>query len=85
APEPPPPPRPVMDLPVSGAYRVASSGDELIGPATRAMAEAAEMNVRAESRRSAARPDVRKDDKVGRNDPCPCGSGRKYKKCHGRG
>jgi hypothetical protein len=22
--------------------------------------------------------------KVGRNDPCPCGSGRKYKKCHGR-
>ncbi len=23
--------------------------------------------------------------KVGRNDPCPCGSGKKYKKCHGRG
>ncbi len=23
-------------------------------------------------------------DKVGRNDPCPCGSGKKYKKCHGR-
>ncbi|MDD5156278.1 MAG: SEC-C metal-binding domain-containing protein, partial [Candidatus Omnitrophica bacterium] len=22
--------------------------------------------------------------KVGRNDPCPCGSGKKYKKCHGR-
>jgi len=28
---------------------------------------------------------VRRDaDKVGRNDPCPCGSGKKYKKCHGR-
>jgi preprotein translocase subunit SecA len=27
---------------------------------------------------------IRRDaDKVGRNDPCPCGSGRKYKKCHG--
>ena len=27
---------------------------------------------------------VRRDgDKVGRNDPCPCGSGKKYKKCHG--
>jgi len=26
---------------------------------------------------------VRGDDKVGRNDPCPCGSGKKYKKCHG--
>ena len=22
--------------------------------------------------------------KVGRNEPCPCGSGKKYKKCHGR-
>ena len=26
---------------------------------------------------------VRSQDKVGRNDPCPCGSGKKYKKCHG--
>ena len=23
--------------------------------------------------------------RVGRNDPCPCGSGKKYKNCHGRG
>ncbi|PYV34458.1 MAG: hypothetical protein DMG22_06125 [Acidobacteria bacterium] len=22
-------------------------------------------------------------EKIGRNDPCPCGSGKKYKKCHG--
>ena len=22
-------------------------------------------------------------DKIGRNDPCPCGSGKKYKRCHG--
>jgi preprotein translocase SecA subunit len=28
---------------------------------------------------------IRRDgDKVGRNDPCPCGSGKKYKKCHGQ-
>ena len=26
---------------------------------------------------------VRSGDKIGRNDPCPCGSGKKYKKCHG--
>ncbi|MGH9469826.1 MAG: SEC-C metal-binding domain-containing protein, partial [Terriglobia bacterium] len=26
---------------------------------------------------------VRRSEKVGRNDPCPCGSGKKYKKCHG--
>jgi len=25
----------------------------------------------------------RSTPKVGRNDPCPCGSGKKYKKCHG--
>jgi preprotein translocase subunit SecA len=33
-----------------------------------------------ESRQVAQR---RTGDKVGRNDPCPCGSGKKYKKCHG--
>jgi hypothetical protein len=27
----------------------------------------------------------REAPKVGRNDPCPCGSGKKYKKCHGKG
>jgi preprotein translocase subunit SecA len=30
-----------------------------------------------------SQPTVSKDAKVGRNDPCPCGSGKKYKKCHG--
>jgi preprotein translocase subunit SecA len=29
-------------------------------------------------------PFVRAGGKIGRNDPCPCGSGRKYKQCHGR-
>lgn len=29
-------------------------------------------------------PKVRKDTKVGRNDPCPCGSGKKYKQCCGK-
>jgi preprotein translocase subunit SecA len=28
-------------------------------------------------------PFVRGDRKIGRNEPCPCGSGRKYKQCHG--
>ena len=28
---------------------------------------------------------VKVGKKVGRNDPCPCGSGKKYKYCHGRG
>jgi preprotein translocase subunit SecA len=30
-----------------------------------------------------AKPTRRAEPKVGRNDPCPCGSGKKYKKCHG--
>ncbi|WP_204795316.1 preprotein translocase subunit SecA [Oceanisphaera litoralis] len=29
-------------------------------------------------------PFVREGQKVGRNDPCPCGSGKKYKQCHGK-
>ncbi|MBS1214714.1 MAG: secA, partial [Proteobacteria bacterium] len=32
----------------------------------------------------AHRPFVRETQKVGRNDPCPCGSGKKYKQCHGK-
>ncbi|MBP7394115.1 MAG: preprotein translocase subunit SecA [Zoogloea sp.] len=34
--------------------------------------------------RDAARPDVHLAPKAGRNDPCPCGSGKKYKHCHGK-
>jgi preprotein translocase subunit SecA len=33
--------------------------------------------------KEAAAPVKRTQAKVGRNDPCPCGSGKKYKKCHG--
>ena len=29
-------------------------------------------------------PVVRDQPKIGRNDPCNCGSGKKYKKCHGQ-
>jgi preprotein translocase subunit SecA len=32
---------------------------------------------------AAPAPAQRTENKVGRNDPCPCGSGKKYKKCHG--
>jgi preprotein translocase subunit SecA len=33
---------------------------------------------------SSTAPVKREGEKVGRNDPCPCGSGKKYKRCHGR-
>jgi preprotein translocase subunit SecA len=33
---------------------------------------------------AAPQPVRRESEKVGRNDPCPCGSGKKYKRCHGK-
>ncbi len=38
----------------------------------------------AQAAQAAAQPFVREDQKVGRNDPCPCGSGKKFKHCHGK-
>lgn len=53
------------------------------------MAEANPVNVLANKpepvqQRSAVRDPEDKNDKIGRNDPCWCGSGKKYKKCHGK-
>jgi preprotein translocase subunit SecA len=47
--------------------------DEVLGGGAVATAEAA-----------TAQPFVRHGQKIGRNDPCPCGSGKKYKHCHGK-
>ena len=47
--------------------------------------EAANRAASAGASRQPARPQPMKaQPKVGRNDPCPCGSGKKYKNCHGR-
>jgi preprotein translocase subunit SecA len=42
--------------------------------------EAAEV----EAQRNGVSQVTREEAKVGRNDPCPCGSGKKYKHCHGQ-
>jgi preprotein translocase subunit SecA len=47
-----------------------------------------EQNRRRAAMQSAGEPQKvetirRVDKKIGRNDPCPCGSGKKYKQCHG--
>jgi preprotein translocase subunit SecA len=40
---------------------------------------------REQERQSRVRPvKGRSEPKIGRNDPCPCGSGKKYKHCHGK-
>lgn len=37
-----------------------------------------------DTREQPKREPIRAEQKIGRNDPCPCGSGKKYKNCHGR-
>jgi len=49
-------------------------------PAQMTMTGGVEAPRQAQARAAAARRDA---PKTGRNDPCPCGSGKKYKKCHG--
>ncbi len=39
--------------------------------------------VSSDVRKQTGVPSVKKQPEIGRNDPCPCGSGKKYKKCHG--
>ncbi len=52
-----------------------------VGAAAEAEAEAGDVTV---AERPKPQPFQRAIGKVGRNDPCPCGSGKKYKHCHGR-
>ena len=49
-----------------------------------AMTEAPQQPQEGEQAETVAQPFVRDGKKVGRNDPCPCGSGKKFKQCHGK-
>ncbi|GAB3214699.1 preprotein translocase subunit SecA [Pseudaeromonas pectinilytica] len=56
-------------------------------PRTYTHADAAALNEEGESEPAspaAVQTPFVRGDKVGRNDPCPCGSGKKYKQCHGQ-
>lgn len=66
----------VDDLGVSA--RASAGGQQQRGPDPRQLA-----TNRVEGQ--VEKKPVTVDDGPGRNDPCPCGSGKKYKKCHGRG
>jgi preprotein translocase subunit SecA len=46
--------------------------------------EAAAEQPAASAQAESHQPFVRAGRKIGRNEPCPCGSGKKYKHCHGR-
>ncbi len=58
-----------------------SKGDEMVDQNQKA---AASQDTR-ESAQAQRREPIRKDKLPGRNEPCPCGSGKKFKNCHGRG
>jgi preprotein translocase subunit SecA len=50
----------------------------------RAQHASADNQLADEEEQDASQPMVREERKVGRNEPCPCGSGKKYKQCHGK-
>jgi preprotein translocase subunit SecA len=78
---------PVEQFQVSDSYGVAASPAAQEVRAERAAAAASESeHVSSSSRESEQRVATIVNDtpKVGRNDPCPCGSGKKYKQCCGR-
>jgi hypothetical protein len=55
----------------------------VIFPPTQVIVEAFDAAVGGRRPGERVGPVIRDAAKVGRNDPCPCGSGKKYKKCHG--
>ena len=57
-------------------------GNELVDPNQEA---AAHTDTRGGAQQQQHRQPIVKDKMPGRNDPCPCGSGKKFKNCHGRG
>ena len=86
---PPPPPPPMFALDAAMATATSSSGPTeggvlagaLASPPSQQVVRAAPPMTRTSM--GAPKPQI-PSHKVGRNDPCPCGSGRKYKQCHGR-
>jgi uncharacterized protein len=69
--------------PAAGAA-TAEDRDELVNDAVIAAYELREYWRDAQFDEIRVKEPIRRAAKVGRNDPCPCGSGRKYKLCHGR-
>ena len=68
-------------------FRVEPISEEELLERRRQVAERMRRMLQFQGGEAAAKPKTvkRKVAKVGRNDPCPCGSGKKYKKCHGAG
>ena len=79
---------PVVDAAAASApehapRRMQTSLDDVEKQFQRRKARELEQARRAGAGQAEAVQQVVRGEKVGRNDPCPCGSGKKYKKCHG--
>jgi preprotein translocase subunit SecA len=76
---------PVMDANAFGTAprRVQTTLDDVEKQFQRRKARELEQARRAGAGQTETVQQVVRAEKVGRNDPCPCGSGKKYKKCHG--
>ncbi|HSB54621.1 MAG TPA: SEC-C metal-binding domain-containing protein, partial [Gemmatimonadales bacterium] len=88
-PRPPAPPRGRPEKPAPRPEELSSGADDLFSPDAR-MAPPPVPGPRAQPPVTTSMGPLRQDSgngvpEVGRNDPCPCGSGKKYKKCHGVG
>jgi preprotein translocase subunit SecA len=66
---------------VTQAFEIRQALEGALGAFRAAVASGARAGRRAPA---AQDPFVHRAAKLGRNDPCSCGSGKKYKKCHGR-
>jgi hypothetical protein len=62
---------------------IPADGAGVIFPPTQAVVEAFDAALAQRRPGQTLNPIVREEPKVGRNDQCPCGSGKKYKRCHG--
>jgi preprotein translocase subunit SecA len=78
-------PQPVQQSPRDAVSSAFPGARPMAGAVTPAAGDVSRLQTnRAEGPAAAAQP-ATSDKTVGRNDPCPCGSGKKYKKCHGVG
>jgi preprotein translocase subunit SecA len=81
-------PAQAQELPIRGPQRppqaVRTTHDSAVGMGFQANREPVPGAAGGDPARGEKPQPVRVAEKVGRNDPCPCGSGKKYKQCHGR-
>jgi preprotein translocase subunit SecA len=74
----------IVDTTVESIFRVRAAKGQEQEIERRQRRQMAQLSFVGAGDAAAAHQPVHADKKVGRNDPCPCGSGLKYKKCHGK-